>query len=194
MLSRTVIEEFRREHLLDAVAQTVEAVGCRSLTVAEIVKKAKISRNSFYEFFDNKDEAVLCVVETGLAALERRVEETCVGAREEDAPTRLHLSLLAALEWVAANPAVARLCLVESLAIGPEAVELQIASQDRMARRLAAAVPGDADRPPATAELVIGSIRSLVTRWLMSGRGEDLPALLPDLMEILRLLLIPELE
>ena len=192
MLSRAVIDEFRRERLLDAVAQTIEAVGCRRLTVAEIVKRSGTSRNSFYEFFDNKDEAVLAVVTTGLAALERRIEEACASAGGEDASTRLRVSLLAGLEWVEANPAAARVCLVESLAIGSAAVELNTGFQERMASRLAAAVPPDSDRPPAIAELVTGSVSALVSRWLVTESDTDLTAILPDLTEILQLLLIRE--
>ncbi len=185
MLSRDVIDDFRRQRLLDAVIQTTVEHGYRRVTIAHFVRAAGTSRNGFYEYFEHKDDAVVHAMSVGFEALERRVEEACAGVANEGFATRLRVALTAALEWVAANPATAHLCLVDAAGVGRPALQAQIAFQDRLAARLAAASPADPGRPPVTEEFVVGAVVSVVIERL-GARGEGDPLdVLPELTDLL---------
>jgi hypothetical protein len=82
--------------------------------------------------------------------------------------------LAALLDHLAAEPAQARLVLIEGLFAGP-------AIHDRYQRALDSFVPylGPVDGP--TAEALVGGIAALVTKRILAGEGEALPDLLPEL-------------
>jgi AcrR family transcriptional regulator len=185
MLSREVIDEFRRERLLDAVLEMTAKHGYGRVTVGHVVSAARTSRNSFYEHFEHKDDAVLRAMGVGYAAIEQRLDEACATAAGEDFGTRLHVALTAVLEWAAANRAAAHLCFVEAAAIGPIGLEAQLGFQDRITARLATAAPPDPDRPPATEQFVVGAVSSLVVERLRMEREGDLFDALPELTETL---------
>jgi AcrR family transcriptional regulator len=185
MLSREVIDDFRRERLLDALVQTTVEFGCRRVTVAHIVRAAGTSRNGFYEYFESKDAAILHAMGVGFSEVERRAEEACASVVHEDFATRLRIGLMAALEWVVVNPTAASLCLIEAPALGPEALEVQAAFQDRMAARLAAASPIDPGRPTTTEEFVVGAVISVVVDRLSAKAEGDLIEVMPELTEVL---------
>jgi AcrR family transcriptional regulator len=54
----TTTEEQRtfRRRLLDGLAESIVAIGYRNTTVADIVRRARTSRRTFYEHFDGKEE------------------------------------------------------------------------------------------------------------------------------------------
>jgi hypothetical protein len=88
------------------------------------------------------------------------------------------------LEFVASEPAFARMCIVEVLAAGPEAIKRR---NDTMGA-FAALIDGKANEllegkvPPAlTAETVVGGIYEVVYTRVLRGEISDLPGLLPDL-------------
>ena len=48
-----------RERLLDGLAASITEVGYRTTTVADIVRRARTSRRTFYEHFSDKEQAFL---------------------------------------------------------------------------------------------------------------------------------------
>lgn len=58
-----------REEILDAVADSVQAVGVRRTTMAEIARRAGISRSTLYTHFADVDEATAALLTRVLLAL-----------------------------------------------------------------------------------------------------------------------------
>jgi hypothetical protein len=93
--------------------------------------------------------------------------------------------LRAFLEFAASEPAFARMCIVEVLAAGPEAIKRR---NDTMAA-FALLIHSKAEEllegkiPPAlTAETVVGGIYEVVYTRVLRGEIQELPRLLPDLI------------
>ena len=183
-LSREQILESQRERLLAALAQEVAAKGYRATTITDVVKLASVSTRDFYEHFDGKEACFLAAFEAVRDHLEGVLTEAA--AREEDWPHQTIEALRAGLEFFAAEPDLARLCVVEPVSATPtiairfrEAVLACVPALARGRNEL-----DDVDSlPPSTEDSLLGGILSLATRSILAGETEQLPALLPSMVE-----------
>jgi AcrR family transcriptional regulator len=183
-LSRKQIADSQRERLLAAMAQQVATHGYRSTTITEVIKSASVSTRDFYQLYEDKEACFLAAFEVVRDHLEALI--VAAVAEEEDWPQQVIAALRVALEFLAAKPDLARLCLLE-----PVSATATIAIRYREA--VLACVPalavGRAERPegaslpPNTEDSILGGIISLATRSILGGEAERLPRLLPDLAD-----------
>jgi AcrR family transcriptional regulator len=183
-LTREQIADSQRERLLAAIAQVVAANGYRATTITEVVKLASVSTRDFYELFSGKEECFLAAFDVVRDHLEELL--STAAATEEDWPHQTIATLRAGLEFFAAEPDLARLCLLESVSATP-----QIAIRFREA--VLACVPAlargrdELDDPdsmlPETEDVILGGVLSLATRSIIAGEAEKLPELLPDFVD-----------
>jgi AcrR family transcriptional regulator len=153
------VVENQRERILAAVADVTSVAGYRDMTVADVIVTAGVSRRTFYEHFKNKDDAFLAAFDAVLAQLLAVVREAYES--EKDPADRLRAGLEAFLDFVAREPAFARMCIVEALAAGPEAVARRTAATRAFAAMLeeSARQLGTPVQPPGlTAETIVGGI------------------------------------
>jgi AcrR family transcriptional regulator len=181
-LSRDFVETNQRERMLDAVADVVSFQGYAAMSVEEIVSAAGVSRRTFYDHFSGKEDAFLQAFDQVVGELLRRVNAAY------DASAAFGEAAVACLreflEFAAAEPRFADMCIVEVLAAGPAAIERRNAALNELAELLergANTVPDRISAPGLTAETVIGGIYEVVYSRVLQGQAGDLPALLPDL-------------
>lgn len=183
-LSREQIAESQRERLLAAVAVEVAAHGYRQTTITDVVKLASVSTRDFYELFEGKEECFLAAFDALRDHLEELMLEAAGG--EEDWPHRVVAVLRAALEFFAAEPDLARLCLIESVSATPRIAirfrEAVLACVPALAQGRAELADPDSVLPK-TEDAILGGIVSLATRSILAGETETLPELLPDLVD-----------
>ena len=182
-MPRAFVVENQRERILSAVADVTSVAGYREMTVEDVIVTAGISRRTFYEHFTNKDDAFLAAFDAVLAQLLSTVQEAYEG--EEDGAERLRAGLAAFLDFLAREPAFARMCIVEALAAGSEAVQRRNAAMATFARIIdknARASSPPLDPPALTAETVVGGIYEVIYTRVVRGDIRDLPELLPDLV------------
>lgn len=183
-LSREQILESQRERLLAAIAEEVAERGYRGATITETVKRASVSTRDFYEHFEGKEECFLAAFDAVRDHLEELIREAV--ATQSDWPSQVVAGLRAALDFFAAEPDLARLCLVESVSATPTIAirfrESVLACVPALARGRAESADGKA-LPPSTEDSLLGGIVSLATRTTLAGGTDQLPALLPDLVE-----------
>jgi len=152
--------------------------------VADIVKRAAIARKTFYENFSSKEECFLAAQELAMsAALERVVE---AAGTHQDWPRRIRAGLTAFLGYVAAEPALARTCMVESLSAGSAAVEYHEESQQAFVSLLRLGrdvTPYGGQLPEALEEAIVGGVFWIVYQRLVNEEEAAIPALLPELVE-----------
>jgi AcrR family transcriptional regulator len=132
------IEEVRaaqRERLLRAVIAAVAATGFAELTVADIVRGARVSKAAFYAHFADKEDCFLAATREGgrlmidqVAGATRRLP---AGASAEES---LRASIAAFLQFLAGEPAFARAFYVDMPAAGPRAVQRIEAALHNFAR------------------------------------------------------------
>jgi AcrR family transcriptional regulator len=182
-LPAEIVSANQRERLIDAFARVVAEKGYRASTVEDITKLASVSRNVFYEQFGGKEECFIATYEVIRADIRGLVEEE-VG-RFEDYPERLIAALGVLLRYLAAEPALARLCLIEPLSAGPAMSEHHDKVLGVLVRRLSE-LGGSrgGGRQQSDEVLILGAI-SLAARRINMGEAERLEELLPGLAQIL---------
>src|ERR1700750_574570 len=120
-LSREFITRHQRARIVAALAEETMDRGYRAVTVADIVRRAGIARNTFYDNFSSKEDCFLATQDFAVEESLRRVVDAA--AEEEGWEERLAAGLGAFLKYVAGEPALARTCIVEALSAGEAAQE-----------------------------------------------------------------------
>lgn len=184
-LPREVVAEHQRDRILDAATGVFAERGYQGATVDHIVAAAHVGVGSFYERFDNKGACFVAAYDRIAAAARARI----VAALPAEAPWGESLvaglgALLAAIE---ADPAAARLGLVEVHAAGPAALARHERNLDEAAAALRGGrAQGDvgADLPESLEFATVGGISWYLQQRLAAGEADEATALLPDLLEI----------
>ena len=115
--SREQVAHNQRERLIAGLATAVAEHGYNAVTITHITKAASVSRRVFYANFESKEECFLAAFESSSAHIRELVAEAV-----ESAPDWPHQAIAAAravLAFLASEPDLARLCLVESQSAGP---------------------------------------------------------------------------
>jgi AcrR family transcriptional regulator len=183
-LSRRFVVRSQRERLLDAMAQVCASEGYGAANVAAVSARAGVSRKTFYEHFRDKEDCFLAAYD---AILGKFVADV-IGAYEQPElswPERVRAGLEALLSFLAAEPAFARLAIVEVVAAGPRALERYL-SAVRLLASLAdegrGEGPGHEQLPASIAVAVVQGGALVIRDQILAGRTEGLPDLLPDLL------------
>ena len=74
-LPRDFVVHNQRERLIAGLAEAVAEKGYGGTTIADITRHAAVSRRTFYEHFDGKDECFVAAFDTVTVQLRERVEE-----------------------------------------------------------------------------------------------------------------------
>jgi AcrR family transcriptional regulator len=185
-LPREFVTHNQRERLIAGIAEAIAENGYSGTTIAHITRAAAVSRRTFYEHFASKDECFVAAYDTVMKELRERV--SAAFDAEEEWPRAIKAGIEAMLVFLAAEPNLARLCMVEALVAGPAVVE-------RYDAAIQSFVPyfqeGRKGRPPevlsrlspTTEEALVGGMVSLISRRIIAGKAEELEELLPDLVE-----------
>src|SRR4051794_37635954 len=191
---REVVSESQRGRMLAAMATAVAAKGYADVAVADVIAHAGVSRKTFYEHFDNKQQCFLAAYAAGVERILAAIDGA-IAAAAPDPMSIARAGTAGYLETLAANPAFARTFLVEVLAAGPRALERRARVHARFASQLATihrAARGDAsaDPPPHVFRACVGAIHELVTDHVLRDRAETLPELLDALVGVQAALLL----
>jgi len=184
-LPREFVAQNQRERIVTALVDTVAERGYNATTVANITKAASVSRRTFYEHFADKEACFL-------AAYEMVADHIAVSMRSaaeafDEWPQQVRASLATLLRFLAGEPELARLYLIEPVAAGGQIAARHRASMQDLIEILKAGRPrhgGDQPLPEATEETLVGGIVSLIVREISAGRTDQLETLLPDLVEL----------
>jgi AcrR family transcriptional regulator len=179
--SRSFVVHNQRERILDAVANVCAAGGYSSLSVEHVVDGAAVSRDAFYEHFKDKDDAFVVAYEVGHLKGQTIVEQAY--AEQQDWRAGVRAAVRALLGFLAAEPAFARLALIETGVAGRRASDRFHVAAGGYAAILA---PGfgqaGASAPPAVAvEAIIGAITEMCLHDVATGRAAHLPWLEADM-------------
>lgn len=182
--SREQVAAHQRERIVAGLAEAVAERGYNAVTITQIAKSARVSKRAFYEQFESKEECFLAAFEIVVAHLRDLIEVAIEPI--PDWPHRVVAGLRALLEFLAAEPVLARLCLVDSVTAGPAVAE-------RFREQINGFVPllqpgrGERDNPrplpDSTEETLIGALVSMLSRSLAFADVATLPQLLPDFVE-----------
>ena len=123
--------ESQRTRLLEAVGRAVAEKGYGGATIDDIVRRAGVSKMTFYEHFRDKEDCFIAAYE---AASEELFERVLTAQSEPDGwLERTGSGIRAYLAWLAGDPELARAFLIEVAAAGPRAAECRERLRDRYA-------------------------------------------------------------
>jgi AcrR family transcriptional regulator len=174
----------QRERIFAALVLTVSERGYAATRVADVIELAGLSRGTFYRHFSDLQDCYVTALDAILVAAEAGV----AAELERDGPweARLRRCLQALVDLVIAQPAAARFCLVETYVVGPAAVTRVDRAARAVGRRALAVVeesPQRAGMPRDVARAVLGGLRTVIQTRLYNGREDELPDLVPQLLD-----------
>jgi AcrR family transcriptional regulator len=178
-----VVTRSQRDRLLEATMRIVADKGYAATTVTDLTREAGISRTTFYELFADKEACFLAAYDSGVDALVRRISNAYEA--EERWPDRARAGLGTLLEALAADPAQARLALVDVASAGPAAQRRFRAAVQRLTpffdegRDFA---PGGRALPANASRMAAGAVVGLISDEVVAGRSDELPSLLSDVL------------
>jgi AcrR family transcriptional regulator len=185
-LPREFVAHNQRERLIAGLAEAVAENGYAGTTIAHITRHAAVSRRTFYEHFNSKDECFTAAYDSVMTELRERVGSAF--DQEDEWPEAVRAGIAAMLEFLASEPHLARLSMVEALVAGPVVVERYDSAIQDLVPYFQAGREGRppevlAGLSPTTEEALVGGMVSLISRRIFADRTEELEALLPDLVE-----------
>ena len=173
----------QRERILSAVAQATAELGYADMSVEAIIARAGVSRRTFYEHFKNKEDAFLAAYDAAVHQITRQVQRAYL--QQATALERLRAGLGAYLQFLASEPEIARMGVVEVLAAGPRAQARRNDALQLFAEiiedNIHQLVPS-IRRPALTAQTIVGGIYEVVFSQILAGRTGELPGMTDDLL------------
>ena len=174
-LPREEVVRSQRDRMLRALAQTMADKGYAATTVADVLRAAGVSRETFYEQFKSKEDCFAQAYEAAAAILLAGLAEA-QGA-EGDPLDRLDRALRVYLDTLAAESEFARLFLVEVYAAGPEALARRAAVQRAFVDLVVDGLGARTADDRFVCEAFVAATSSMVTTRLTANDIDGLRAL-----------------
>lgn len=196
LLLAELLDDAPRARLVAAVGCALQEKSFSAISVADIVRLARVSKRTFYEHFPTREACYIAAYE----ALTERLLARIVAAANEESVVEARLlatarAYLSALEEV---PDLARTFFLEIQLAGPDALKARRKVHQRFADLLRFLVAQSqkerADvRPlsPSMSVAVVGAINELLMVRLEEGRADCLTQLADTMVELVEALVLP---
>jgi AcrR family transcriptional regulator len=197
-LPREQVVSSQRTRMLRGMAEAMMDKGYVNTTVADVIARAGVSRETFYQQFSSKADCFMAAFDAAAELLMGEIEagtdlhlSALVADDTRDLSTRLDQfdrALALYLDTLAEHPATARLFLVEVYAAGPDAVRRRMTVQrqivDAVVTVLGVAPDDAAGR--FSCEVLVAAVSTMVTEPLVSDDPTTLRDLHEPLMALVR--------
>jgi AcrR family transcriptional regulator len=182
---REQLGELQRARIINGAFDVVAQRGASGVSVAHVVERSGVSRRTFYEHFEDREDCLLAAFERALSIASQDV----VPAYEAQKvwSQRIRAGLLALLVFCDREPNVARLLLCESQASGPRvnrrrgetiAQLTRIVDQGRRESKTE-------DVSALAAEGIVGGVLAVIQARLVEAKRKPLVALTNELMSMI---------
>jgi AcrR family transcriptional regulator len=178
-----------RDRILDAALSVFAGKGYHRATVDDIVRASGTSKGAVYHHFSNKEAVFVALVDDFASRLASAVA-AAIGTHS-GALGKVEAALTAALTTFADNERLARLILLEAVALGATWDAKRAEVHDRFAALIQAHLDEarvEGAIPPVDTRLAtlvwLGAVNEIVVQWL-HGRVRDLRATIPSLTTLL---------
>ncbi|HKB50561.1 MAG TPA: helix-turn-helix domain-containing protein [Solirubrobacterales bacterium] len=168
---------------MDALAELTAEQGYEATKISDIVRRAGVARKTLYDNFEGKEEVFLAAFDAARDEVLSRVEEGSAGA--DDWQDRIEGGLAAFLGYVAEQPTLARMCMIEALSATPATTKRYEDALEVFVELTERALPRDERLPDTIAETVVGGVAWIVYQQIRRGEAERAEDLLPELTEFM---------
>jgi AcrR family transcriptional regulator len=177
----------QRRRLLRAAIEEFATRGYHRTSVEDIVRSARTSRTAFYAFFDNREDAMYGALQTCLRTVLDTVREALYGCPPERNITEVGIE--AYVDALVADPAAARIILLEGVGTSPEVNALRSRIRREIAdliRDLWAEYDRVAANSPHAAAIAVGVFGILfesMVHLVETNRLNEAPSHVPALVD-----------
>jgi AcrR family transcriptional regulator/DNA-binding MarR family transcriptional regulator len=190
------VPEAQRARVLAATVSSIAEVGYAQLSVTNVVALARVSRATFYDLFSDREDVFLAAFDEAVAQIEAVAAEAYAsgGTWEQ----RVRAGLETVLDVFDEEPALARLCVMESQQAGPRMLGRRAEIVERLARIVDEGSGGQRRRgadsgqgrsgaapPPLTAQSLVAGVLWVLHERLLSGAPGPLSELVGPLMSMI---------
>jgi AcrR family transcriptional regulator len=195
--------------MVGAASRIVGEAGYGGMSVARITSRAGVSRRTFYEQFEGREDCFLALFDEALERASGVAREAAVAAGTgEHWHERVRAGLFALLALVEDDPAIGSLLIVDALAVGPKVLERRARALETLKKvieggRAEAKKARGAPAPPPllTAEGVLGAVLSVIHARLLeraaapvkNGSSRRQPSLTGLLNPLMGMIVLPYL-
>ncbi len=180
-VSKNGRKDTQRARLVDGMVQAAVREGYAGATVRRVIAYAGVSRPTFYDYFQDRDDCFLAVHrEIAERLLERVRRAVALGPPE----CAVEAGARALLELAKTEPDATQLLTNETMAAGPAALDRRdstIAQIAQIIERARSRAPLDAATPDIPTSAMLGAIHWLLAPPLRRGE-RDLTELTADLI------------
>lgn len=180
-LSREFIALHKQRRIMDALVELTVERGYEATKISDIVRRAGVARKTLYENFDGKERVFLAAFDATWDELMRRVGAS--GKGNGDWRDRIKAGLAAFLGYVAEQPVLARLCMIDALSATPVTVERYENALAAFVELIRRSFPAEKRLPDTMAETLVGGVAWILNRQIRSGEAKQAEDLLPQLTE-----------
>ncbi len=178
------MSEVQRSRMLSSAVEVVAEHGYEQMSVARVTRRARLSRRTFYELFENRADCFLAAFDDAVEELASLMSDAFAGGRSWRNGARAALAAL--LGFLDERPGVRTLLIVDALGAGPMVLERRaqvlgvvedVVDRGRLEGRLGGLAPAS-----LTARGVVGAVFSVLHARVLEDRPEPLLELLNPLM------------
>jgi AcrR family transcriptional regulator len=180
------LAEIQRSRLLAGAVSAIEEFGYARTTIEQITSRARVSRRTFYELFENREACLAALIEDVVGIVEGEISTADLGALGWS--ERIRGGLWAILSFFDREPALARVCVVEAARGGVGVLR----RREEILERLSGVIDEgrlESTRGPEcaalTAEALVGAGLAIVHARLLRGEPRPLTALASELMSLI---------
>ena len=176
----------QRRRLVRAAIEEFAARGFHRTSVEDIVRSARTSRTAFYAFFDNREDAMYGALQTCLRSLLDSMRSGLDHPMADE--NRTEAGVRAYVDYLVADPAAARIILLEGVGTSPEVNALRSRIRRELAdliRDLWARSDAEAASSPQAAAISVGVFGILfesMVHLAETNRLDEAPAHVPALV------------
>lgn len=202
-LSPEEVERIQRSRLCAAMAEVMAEKGYVATSVADVLQRSGVSRQSFYQVFDSKLDCFMAAFDVARDLLVQHLLEM-IGAGEDGRPAtdgaadgagaaggpmdRFEQGFTAYLEALAIELPYTRLFLIEVYAAGPEAIRRRADLQNMITDVLADMLGARDEAGRFTCRMIVAATSTLVTNAVADNDLAALRAVGPPLVRNVRTL------
>jgi AcrR family transcriptional regulator len=184
-LSREQVQESQRGRIFLAMAAAMAEKGYVETSVADVLKRSGVGRESFYQLFTSKLDCFLQAFDVAGRMLLSRLDQ--VGSDAEGPPVeRFEHAFGEYLAVLAEQPDLARVFLLEVYAAGPAAVRRRAEMQDRIVDRMATVLGAEGPQERFACQVLVAGVGNLVATPLATGDTAALARLHRQVVTLVR--------
>jgi AcrR family transcriptional regulator len=186
-VSRENVMALQRARLIAAAIEVVDEVGYQQLTVGKIVARSRVSRKTFYDAFEDREDCFCAAFDSVIDLARSRIEQAI--PKRGDWRERLRAAVRELLRLMDAEPGLARLCVVDALGASEAALRRRARVLAELAGFLETGFSSDGgeetEEEPLYACALIGGVCSVVHERILTETERPLEELVGPAMYLI---------